>query len=126
MANPTPIADSRSRQFHRIPFDGQARLYSSTAMWDTEVIDLSLRGALIRKPSLWQGKCGMNLRLELRLPAMVVISMGVVAANITEENIGLKVERLDFDSFTHLKRMVELNLGSSEMLNRELTSLGKV
>ncbi len=117
-------AESANRRFHRIPFDGQARIYSSTAMWDTEVIDLSLRGALVRKPMDWPGKKGMNLRLELRLPAMVIISMGVLAANVTEDAIGLKVERLDFDSFAHLKRMVELNLGDSELLNRELNALG--
>jgi hypothetical protein len=121
----TPAAATNAnRKFHRIPFDGQARIYSSTAMWDTEVIDLSLRGALVKKPANWLGKPGMNLRLELRLPAMVIISMGVTAANITEDNIGLRVERLDFDSFSHLKRMVELNLGDSDLLNRELATLG--
>jgi hypothetical protein len=112
-----------NRRFIRIPFDGQARLYSSIAMWDTEVVDLSLRGALIRRPEGWIGKIGMNLRLELRLPASVIISMGVVAANITVDSIGLRVERLDFDSFSHLKRMIELNIGDAELLNRELNSL---
>jgi hypothetical protein len=119
-----PAESEKQRRFHRIPFDGQARLYSSVAMWETSVIDLSLRGALVKKPPSWEGRKGMNLRLELRLPAMVIISMGVIAANVAEDSIGLRVERLDFDSFAHLKRMVELNLGESELLNRELTALG--
>ncbi len=119
-----PIESEKQRRFQRIPFDGQARLYSSVAMWETSVIDLSLRGALIKKPASWEGKKGMNLRLELRLPAMVIISMGVTAANVTDESIGLRVERMDFDSFSHLKRMVELNLGEAELLNRELSALG--
>ena len=121
----TDLRASNIRQFQRIPFDGQARLYSSKNYWDTEVLDLSLSGALVRKPMGFVGKLGMSLRLELRLPAMVVISMGVSAANLTEEHIGLKMERIDFDSFCHLKRMVELNLGSAEMLARELATLGK-
>lgn len=121
----TDPATSNQRQFHRIPFDGQARLYSSTNFWDTEVLDLSLSGALVRKPVGFVGKHGMNLRLELRLPALAVISMGVTAANLAEEHIGLKMERIDFDSFCHLKRMVELNLGSAELLARELATLGK-
>jgi PilZ domain len=122
----TQDADSTNRRYHRVPFDGQARLYSSTAMWDTEVVDLSLRGALVKKPDSWTGKAGMNLRLELRLPGMVVISMGVVAANVTETHIGLKAERLDFDSFSHLKRMIELNVGDADAISREIASLGSV
>lgn len=118
-------ASAPNRQFHRIPFDGQARLYSSSSYWDTEVLDLSLSGALVRKPVGFEGKLGMNLRLELRLPALAVISMGVTVANLAEEHIGLKMGRIDFDSFCHLKRTIELNLGSAELLARELSTLGK-
>jgi hypothetical protein len=121
----TPDSDnSAKRRYHRVPFDGQARLYSSTSMWDTEVVDLSLRGALVKTPEGWNGKSGMNLRLELRLPGMVVISMGVLAANVTDTHIGLRVERLDFDSFSHLKRMIELNVGDAAAIAKEIATIG--
>lgn len=119
-----PTEPTPSRRFRRFDFQGQARLYSSGKMWDTEVIDVSLRGALVVRPADFDGRVGANYRLELRLQGRAVISMGVSAANISADRIGLKCERLDWDSFLHLKRMIELNLGNPEELNRELSQLG--
>ena len=42
-----------------------------------------------------------------------------------DENIlGLSCEKMDIDSVSHLKRLVELNLGDQDLLERELDSLG--
>jgi hypothetical protein len=38
--------------------------------------------------------------------------------------IGYRWEKIDLDSFSQLKRLVELNLGDPELLNRELSALG--
>jgi len=38
--------------------------------------------------------------------------------------IGFRWDRIDLDSFAQLKRLVELNLGDPDLLNRELSALG--
>ena len=116
-------AAGNRRRFTRFPFVGQVRLYSSGAMWETQLIDLSLRGALVRRPADFSGRQGFHYRLELRLHGNLMIAMGVVVAHLEPEHLGLRCERLDFESFVHLKRLVELNLGDVAMLNRELAAL---
>lgn len=119
------IAKARAaRRFTRLPFDGTARLFSSTQMWETAVLDLSLRGVLVQRPDAWDGKLKANFRLELRLAGTAIISMAVTLANLGDDNLGFKIEHLDWNSFGHLKRLIELNLGDSESLFLELSALG--
>lgn len=112
------------RRFHRFSFEGTVRLYSGTAMWETKLVDISLKGVLIERPLNWNGKVGGTYRMDLRINNSVIISMGVTTAHVMPHRLGFKWEKIDLDSFAQLKRLVELNLGDPELLNRELSSLG--
>ncbi len=119
-----PVADNR-RQFRRIAFDGEVRLYSDRAMWTTRLIDISLRGALVDRPDGWDGVTGKRQRLDLRIATGLIISVAGLIAHAGTRTIGYRFDKMDLDSFVRLKRLVELNLGDPEMLNRELGSLGR-
>lgn len=119
-----PVADNR-RQFRRIPFDGEVRLYSDRAMWTTRLIDISLKGALVDRPDGWEGISGKRQRLDLRVAAGLIISVAGLIAHTSPRYVGYRFDKFDLDSFVRLKRLVELNLGDAEMLNRELSSLGR-
>jgi len=113
-----------ARRFTRIEFEAEVKLYSAGAMWDSELLDISLKGALCKRPEQWDGRMEKRYRLELRLPGGSRISMNATAVNATDEAIGFEWSKIDFDSFTHLKRLIELNLGDPDLLNRELSALG--
>jgi hypothetical protein len=115
---------SERRRFQRFSFEGTVRLYSGTAMWETKLVDVSLKGVLIERPVEWHGKLGGTYRMDLRINSSVIISMGVTTAHIMPHRLGFKWEKIDLDSFSQLKRLVELNLGDPELLNRELSALG--
>lgn len=112
------------RRFHRFDFEARARLYSGNRMWETELIDISLKGVLLRRPDGFVGEPGALFRVEIHLEGSVVISMSVAEAHLTGDRIGFACERIDMDSFTHLKRLIELNLGDPSLLTRELSALG--
>lgn len=112
------------RRFRRFPIEGTVRLYSPNAMWNSGLIDLSLRGVLIEKPADWTGATGQFYRLDVRLEGGVMIGMGTKLERICEDTLAFACERIDLDSFARLKRLVELNLGNTELLNRELGALG--
>ena len=112
------------RKFHRFPLEGTVRLYSPNAMWSSTLLDLSLRGVLIERPADWTGAEGQRYRLDVRLEGGVLIAMGTTLARICPQALGFTCERIDLDSFSRLKRMVELNLGNADVLNRELSALG--
>lgn len=116
--------DIATRRFTRIDFEAEVKLYSAGAMWDTTLIDISLKGALCSRPADWDGRMDKSYRLELRLPGGSRISMNANAANANASSIGFQWSKIDFDSFTHLKRLIELNIGDPELMNRELSALG--
>ncbi|HQW81990.1 MAG: PilZ domain-containing protein [Rhodanobacteraceae bacterium] len=117
-------SDSERRRFHRFRFEGSVKLYSDRAMWDAELIDISLKGALTTRPADWSAKPNAMHRIELRIGDGLKISMGASAAHLTDDSIGFRWEKIDLDSFTQLKRLIELNLGDPERLNAELSALG--
>ncbi|MFN2308107.1 MAG: FHA domain-containing protein [Gammaproteobacteria bacterium] len=112
------------RRFTRIPFDAEAVLRSDADEWPCEVIDLSLKGALIREPHGWAGKPGEHYRLSLMLDQDTRIQMDVSVAHRENQHVGLFCQDIDLDSITHLRRLVELNLGDPDLLERELMALG--
>jgi len=88
------------------------------------VIDVSLNGILVKRPSSWLGKMNDDYSIDLLLEnAQLVIKMEAKVAHIDDETIGFTCHHIDLDSITHLKRLVELNLGDEGILNRELTAL---
>ena len=111
------------RRFKRIPFDMPGRMVSAATV---RVLDVSLKGALIVKPQKWKGAMGDMIGIEIPLDSgESVIRMDMRVAHIGAERIGLACEHIDLDSITHLRRLVELNLGDDELLHRELAELGQ-
>ncbi|UXI69598.1 PilZ domain-containing protein [Tahibacter amnicola] len=120
----SPTSSAERRRFQRFNFEGTVRLYSGSAMWETKLVDVSLKGVLIERPVEWQGKLGGGHRLDLRINGSVIISMGVSIAHVMPHRLGCRWEKIDLDSFSQLKRLIELNLGDPSLLNRELSALG--
>lgn len=118
------MTEQDRRRFRRFPIAGSVRLYSGTSMWTTELIDLSLRGVLVARPESWAGSPGTRFRLDLRLEGGVLIGMGVELVGTRGPGLAFACLKIDIDSFTRLKRLVELNVGNTDILNRELSALG--
>lgn len=112
------------RRFTRIPFDADALLIGDERKWACELIDLSLKGALISEPEGWSGNAGDHYRLTLTLDEDTRIHMDVSVAHQENRHVGLTCRDIDLDSITHLRRLVELNLGDASLLERELMALG--
>lgn len=117
------MTDNR-RQYSRVAFHAPARLVLPTRAFDTVVIDLSLKGALIRLPANTPVAEGEKGKLHVRLGETDDrISMDMGVTHVEGRYAGLLCEGIDLDSVTHLRRLVELNLGNPELLDRELSSL---
>lgn len=114
----------RQRQFSRIPFDVAATLRGSQQQWDTCLIDISLHGALIKVPADFQCTTDEAFQLSVHLEGGPDITMEVSAAHHEHEQLGLRCRDIDVDSITCLRRLVEMNLGDPQLLERELSALG--
>ncbi|MEW6353839.1 MAG: PilZ domain-containing protein [Pseudomonadota bacterium] len=112
------------RRHTRFPFDTSVRLSSPRSKWEGALLDVSLKGILMTRPKTWQGKSAERYQVEFSLDQDVTITMQVSVAHSDAERIGFRCEHIDLDSMSHLKRLVELNLGDEQLLNRELSALG--
>ena len=112
------------RQFSRIRFQTEARLNLPTGESSVEVLDLSLKGALVRSERSLSSEIGSHGTLIIRLDEMAsIIHMEITVAHQENTAFGLKCREIDLDSITHLRRLVELNLGYEQLLERELSHL---
>lgn len=112
------------RRFSRIPFQSQARLFLPDGEHVIEVLDLSLQGALIAPTNPMYVTVGSNGTLKIRLDdAGTTIRMGVTVVHHMGNYYGLACREIDLDSVTHLRRLVELNLGDEALAEREFALL---
>lgn len=116
--------NSNRRQFSRIQFQTEARLSLPEGESGVEVLDLSLKGALVRSERPLVTTLGSNGTLVVRLDEMgTIIHMEVTVSHQNGNDFGLSCREIDLDSITHLRRLVELNLGDETLLERELSKL---
>ena len=89
-----------------------------------QVQDLSLKGALVvaREPWAVGTTCQLTVPLA-NTDTHVSITMSMQVAQMQEQHIGLVCRSIDLDSVTHLRRLIELQLGDPTMLERDLAAL---
>lgn len=112
------------RNYSRITFHSSAHLILADRTIEVVVVDLSLKGALVRLPTDTALQSGSPCTLRVRLDeAGDHIRMETKVAHVHGLYAGLVCHSIDIDSVTHLRRLVELNLGDEKLLERELSTL---
>ena len=115
---------SEHRHHQRILFETPVRMIIKGEQLRSTAIDISLKGALIMRPYEWTGNVGDTGLLQIELNnGETIIEMDVTVAHCEGFKVGFHCDHIDIDSITHLRRLVELNLGDAELLERELSHL---
>lgn len=116
---------SKERRKHsRIAFHAPATLVFPDRTLETVVLDLSLKGALVRLPAGTSATDDALCKLHVRLSEThAEITMEARVTHVEGRYAGLLCLAIDLDSITHLRRLVELNLGDPALLERELSAL---
>ena len=118
-----PYADGH-RHFSRVPFFAQVSLNLSGQNLNVDLLDIALKGALVRTSSPVPVALGDKCRLTLPLTdGGESIEMNGKVAHLEGCNIGMTCEDIDLQSLTQLRRLLELNTGDADQLNRELSQL---
>jgi hypothetical protein len=116
---------SERRRFHRILFDAPTDIEAADQTLQTQLIDISLKGALARTPDDWQPTAGQPVTLHIHLDdGITEITMQALCAHIEADQVGFLCDEIDMESIALLKRLVELNIGDEELLQRDLGGLG--
>ncbi|MEH6355055.1 MAG: PilZ domain-containing protein [Marinobacter sp.] len=118
----TPATEQR--RFHRIEFDAACEVQWQEQVWQAQVLDISLKGVLLQRPQQWAVAVNEHCEVTVFLNGTEAgIVMAVVLRHVEDQRLGFQVQYIDMDSATHLRRLMELNLGDPALLERELGNL---
>ena len=110
---------SDQRRFHRILFQTPARLHSDGRDFACRVVDLSIHGCLLQAAVPLPG----HGRLEIELAPDRHIALQVHRVHQCGDRAGFVCDHIDLEDLGELRRLVELNLGDSTLLERDFTAL---
>lgn len=87
------------------------------------MLDLSLKGALLRLPAQATAISGAPCLLKIRLSASDKVAMAGELAHVEGDRAGLLCRSIDIESITHLRRLIAMNVGDAALLERDLKAL---
>ena len=112
------------RHYSRIPFDAEVQLHLQDRTISVHLIDIALKGALVQtataQPLVSQEKC--RLTLPLTDGGDGVVMAGKIV-HLEDRHVGIECQDIDVTSLTRLRRLLELNTGDADLMNRELSNL---
>jgi len=115
---------SERRRFTRVPFEAAVSVSNPTGKWTGKLLDISLNGVLISQPQNWHQKDNTQYLVEIHpTDGVFRIRMEVTMSHQENQAVGMQCNHIDIDSVSHLRRLVELNVGDEDILNRELSAL---
>ena len=119
------MAEQDHRTVHRVSFVQEAVLYANGEAVPVKLLDISLMGALVALEAPADvavgGECGMTLTLG---PDVALELAGeVVRTGKDGRRLGISWDSMDVDSASHLRRLLELNLGDHELLGQDIEAM---
>ncbi|WP_339511636.1 PilZ domain-containing protein [Pseudomonas sp. RL_15y_Pfl2_60] len=117
--------DTERRRFHRIAFDAPTEISQGAKRWEVKLHDVSLKGLMVERPAQWQADQQQLFDVQINLSEVAKVRMEVTLTRDDSGLLGFVCEHIDLESISHLRRLVELNLGDESMLERDLSALGE-
>jgi hypothetical protein len=118
-----PTSASERRKFSRILFDAHVELAQGDFHWRATLLDISLKGLLLQQPLPKEVSISEPALVKILLSDNTTIAMSVTVAHQHHQQTGLVCSSIDIDSVSHLRRLIELNLGDATAAERELSEL---
>jgi len=113
------------RHHRRLTFSSACTVTHGADVRTAELVDISLNGALVKVADQPGWVVGTPVKFELRLDergeATIAMTMEIVSAR--DATFGLRRKSISLDSIAHLRRVLELNFGSIELIDREISEL---
>lgn len=116
------MTDER-RRFSRIDFDARVEIAQSSKTWQAQLLDISLKGVLLAKMGSYQLQAKIPVLVKIILSDLTTIAMTTRVIQDSPEQMRLACDSIDIDSISHLRRLIELNLGFDKAIERELSEL---
>lgn len=119
---------SEKRKFSRITFAGKCSLNENNSgtikIWQTKLLDISLKGALVLQPDFWDYEKDSPVQLQLGLEGSdIILECDGKICHQEDGRLGITFLALNLETVSHLKRLIQLNLADENLLHREISQL---
>lgn len=112
------------RLYSRVPFLTQVELHLPGQSLHASLLDIAFKGALLQTPTRPNVVLQTACRLVLPLAeGDETIEMCGKIAHLESDHIGIACDDMDLQSLTNLRRLLALNTGDAELMDRELAQL---
>lgn len=118
-----PMSIEERRRFSRVSFQATTHISQGSEQCQAELCDISLKGVLLTPVSPCKLNPGAQITVSIRLGDDAKIVMQTRQARQDGSTLGLVCESIDVESISHLRRLIELNLGDPNASERELSEL---
>jgi PilZ domain len=116
---------SEKRLLQRIRFAVTTEVDINGVRYETRLVDISLKGALLEFPHEEAVDEGLPCHLIIHLDMSdVTLSFTGVVAHSHDNLTGIKFITIDIDSMIHLRSLLELNSGDPDLVKSELNAFG--
>lgn len=114
---------SERRRFSRVDFDAVVELTQGAQTWTAKLVDISLKGLLLTQSGTLPLPKDQSIQVKIVLSDQTPITMDAEIVHQSATQLGLACSLIDLDSISHLRRLIELNLGDPAAAERELSEL---
>ncbi len=105
---------AEQRRFARIDLGGRARLEIAGHNWPVEVVDLSLKGAMVQNAAV-EAHVGDECLFTLELDdSDITIPIQARVTHVQDDRLGIEFTQVDMEAMQHIRRMLELNAGHED------------
>ena len=115
------------RNFQRIPFATKAEINHTGNTYQGELTDISFQGALVlgkgNIPLTEGNRCELAIHL---LDSEITLHFETDIIHHRENRFGFRFTSKDIETASHLQRLLELNIGSPDTIDREIAHWLKV
>lgn len=114
------------RQHTRVNFRADARLFSDGVSRPCELLNVSVKGALLTRPSGWSGDAGDRCLLEITLEGGAPVEMEINIVRAESDKIAVDWDMFDVAGFVQLRDMLEQQLGDPALVAEEMAYIDEV
>ena len=128
MNSATTSSSSEQRHFVRVPFHADVRLKVGEQTHAVQLVDIALKGALVKSDAAQamtlNGACRLSLTLARSEDGDEGLTLAGKIVHLEPPLVGIECLEIDVQSLGRLRRLVELNAGAA--VDRELAQLFRV
>ncbi len=109
------------RNFSRVDFTIAAKVVAGDRSLTGTVENLSLNGVFVKTDEKLPVDEQVHIDVTLSgISPDLVLSLSGVVVRVTEEGMALKFQKVDLDTFTHLKNIISYKSGNADKVMDEL------